>query len=358
MVMLADLVLPPGPVLLHRGPHGIRCCFSHCTRTSPLPLPPPPLTKEVLLCCKTRYSTPSSNFSFLNEKPNAVQGPAALGLAEEEEDDDDEQDFQVVTAVRSNYNDIMILDTPKSRMLLLDSTHNVHSIFNKGQKWTGSYWDEFASLPAIVPKGPIAIFGLGGGTAAHLMLELWPSLQLDGWEIDEILIDKARDYLGLSDLEKHTQASGILRVHVGDALSSSVNVPGGYAGIIIDLFSDGKVLPQLEEVATWFELNDKLMPNGRLMVNCGAANDGASNSTDTLTHPQIPSVDGTWVQNSTIKALCEAFPGQLSWKKMPKRDGENYLALTGPLPDFTTWSAVLPDQLCSSVKQWRPCSPL
>lgn len=27
----------------------------------------------------------------------------------------------------------------------------------------------------------------GGGTAAHLMLELWPSLQLEGWEIDEIV---------------------------------------------------------------------------------------------------------------------------------------------------------------------------
>lgn len=27
----------------------------------------------------------------------------------------------------------------------------------------------------------------GGGTAAHLMLDLWPSLQLEGWEIDEIV---------------------------------------------------------------------------------------------------------------------------------------------------------------------------
>ncbi|KAA8525055.1 hypothetical protein F0562_007081 [Nyssa sinensis] len=249
-----DLLLPPTP--RSRGRCCFCCCYSQCVRTFALP----PVAKEIL-CCKTRYITLFSNFSLLNGKPNALQGPA-FDLAEE---DDDEQEFQVVTAVRSNYNDIVILDTPKSRMLLLDSTHNVHSIFNKEQKWTGSYWDEFASLPAIVPEGPIAIFGLGGGTAAHMMLEVWPSLQLDGWEIDEILIDKARDYLGLSDLEKHTQAGGILRVHVGDALSPSVDVPGGYAGIVIDLFSNGKVLPQLQEVATWFELNDKLMPNGRLM---------------------------------------------------------------------------------------------
>lgn len=66
---------------------------------------------------------------------------------------------------------------------------NVHSVINKGgQNWTGSYWDEFASLPPIIPNGPVAIYGLGGGTAARLMLELWPTMQLEGWEIDEIVL--------------------------------------------------------------------------------------------------------------------------------------------------------------------------
>ncbi|KAF7151107.1 hypothetical protein RHSIM_Rhsim02G0256200 [Rhododendron simsii] len=298
--------------------------------------------------------------------------------------------------------------------------HNVHSIRPSGEKWTGSYWDEFASLPAIVPRGPIAIFGLGAGTAAHLMLDLWPSLELHGWEIDQILVDKAREYFALSDLEKRTPTGGILHVCVGDALSPSVNVSGGYAGIVVDLFSDGKVLPQLQEVSTWLELHGKLMPNGRFMVNCGAANDGVSDTTS----PESWSIDHSWVQNSTIRALCQAFPREvgvltgvhvlwailtsryvnqviakscydqraiasaldsstadgkgeddgemdfgvqgcmlegvalLNWKKMPKEEGENYVALTGPLPDLATWSAVLPDRLSMTVNQWRPCLPL
>ncbi|KAG5563634.1 hypothetical protein RHGRI_006173 [Rhododendron griersonianum] len=258
--------------------------------------------------------------------------------------------------------------------------------------------DEFASLPAIVPRGPIAIFGLGAGTAAHLMLDLWPSLELHGWEIDQILVDKAREYFELSDLEKRTPTGGILHVCVGDALSPSVNVSGGYAGIVVDLFSDGKVLPQLQEVSTWLELHGKLMPNGRFMVNCGAANDGLSDTTS----PESWSIDRSWVQNSTIRALCQAFPREvggyldaymnqviaehcddqraiasaldsstaegkgeddvkwilLNWKKMPKEEGENYVALTGPLPDLATWSAVLPDRLSMTVNQWRPCLPL
>ncbi|KAK1440879.1 hypothetical protein QVD17_06712 [Tagetes erecta] len=249
-------------------------------------------------------------------------------------------DYQVLSAINTPYNDILILDTADSRMLLLDSTHNIHSIFIKGegQPWTGSYWDEFSSLPPIIPQGPIAIFGLGGGTAAHLMLTLWPSLQLHGWEIDQILIDKARQHLGLSHLEKHTQSGGLLNVYIGDALSTSTTIPGGYAGIVIDLFSGGDVLPQLQQVETWLQLNDKLMPNGRLMVNCG----GTTSS---------------WENNSTLKTLCKAFPGQVNWKKMPKSEGENYLALTGPLPDLTLWAAALPDRLGVSVMQWASCFP-
>lgn len=44
------------------------------------------------------------------------------------------------------------------------------------------------------------------------------------------LVDKAREYFALSDLEKHTPTGGILHVCVGDALSPSVNVSGGYSG--------------------------------------------------------------------------------------------------------------------------------
>ncbi|KAJ7982127.1 S-adenosyl-L-methionine-dependent methyltransferases superfamily protein [Quillaja saponaria] len=254
-------------------------------------------------------------------------------------DTPEEESFQVLAAIKSEYNDIVIVDSPKSRMLLLDSSYNVHSIFYKEQKWTNSYWDEFASLPAIVPKGPIAIFGL-----------------LDGWEIDQILIDKAREYLGLFDLEKPTQDGGLVNVCIGDALSPAVNARGKYAGIIVDLAADGKVLPQLQEVTTWLELHDQLMPNGRFMVNCGGI-DGGSGLVDANVHPETSSVDITWLQNPTMKALSKAYPGQLSWKRMPKENGANYMALTGPFPDLNSWSASIPSPLSTNVKNWRPCGP-
>ncbi|XP_058727693.1 uncharacterized protein LOC131599306 [Vicia villosa] len=301
--------------------------------------------------------TPSTSLSIHYHHPFSPTSIHAQQHQNQQLHDDsveEEESFQILTSVKTDYNDIMIVETPSSRMLLLDSSHNVHSILYKERKWTNSYWDEFASLPAIVPKGPIAILGLGGGTAAHLMLELWPSLQLEGWEIDDILIDKARDYFGLSDLEKPTEDGGILNVHIGDVFVPSEDLHKRYAGIVVDLFSDGKVLPQLQEVSTWLELRDRLMTNGRFMVNCGGI-DVDSRVAFGSNDPKNLSNDEAWLLNAPMKALSKAFPGQVSWKRMPNETGENFMALTGPLPDLKSWSANVPSPLSTGVMDWKPC---
>ncbi|XP_020084765.1 uncharacterized protein LOC109707699 isoform X1 [Ananas comosus] len=299
----------------------------------------------------------------------ALGGSSAAAPSEavaEGEEKEEEETFTLLASITSRYNEITIVDSPKSRLLLLDNSGNIHSMIKKENLWTGSYWDEFASLPAIIPHGPIAILGLGAGTAARLMLELWPSLHLIGWEIDETLIYMAREYFGLSNLEKCTKSGGSLSVQIGDALSPSATVEGGFAGklnclkthaqsidsIIVDLFSDGKILPQLEEVETWLEIEKKLMPHGRIMVNCAGKNAEASNDGDRTAPTNVLAIT-SWMKNSTIKTLCRAFPGKVSWKKMEGED--NYLALTGPPPDLDTWSAAVPSQLSLSAKQWKPC---
>lgn len=55
-----------------------------------------------------------------------------------------------------------------------------------------------------------------------------------------------------------------------------------------------------------------------------------------------------------VEDLTLNFLIQLCWKKMPKGKGDNYLALTGPFPELLSWSAVVPEPLRASVKEWRP----
>ncbi|XP_037437004.1 uncharacterized protein LOC119303947 [Triticum dicoccoides] len=274
--------------------------------------------------------------------------PDEVAATTAEQQQGEEEELVLLASYRTAFNEvIMVIDSPSNRYLVLDPTQNVHSILPKKSAWTNSYWDECVSLPTVVPRGPVALLGLGAGTAAHMMLEVWPWIELIGWEIDPTVIELSRDYFGMSTLEKTTELGGSLSVHIGDALSPSATVEGGFAGIVVDLFADGKVLPQLQEVETWLEIAKKLMPDGRIMVNCGAGDTAVSLAADGDV--------SSWVQNPTIKALCSAFPGQLNWKRLSEKESVNYIALTGPLPDLEEWSTSVPSELSLRVKQWVPC---
>ena len=68
----------------------------------------------------------SSTFSVGKLKARAAKcrcaSSARAAQQEDEEKEEEEEDFQVLAALRSSFNDILIIDTPNSRMLLLDST--------------------------------------------------------------------------------------------------------------------------------------------------------------------------------------------------------------------------------------------
>ena len=130
----------------------------------------------VNICRSRRYLCSSLNFtkiqsdfrySSVGKLTRATGDPSFRSV---EEGVEEKEEFQVLTATTSYYNDIVIVDTPQSRMLLLDSSSttfrfslifnfyplkgnsdllncaaivdadNVHSILYKEQIWTGSYW--------------------------------------------------------------------------------------------------------------------------------------------------------------------------------------------------------------------------
>ena len=84
------------------------------------------ISKQLVLSLwsSTSITTTSSSSCTPKLKTQATKSQAGSPSWPQQQDQkqEEEEDFQVVTAIRSQFNDILILDTPNSRMLLLDAT--------------------------------------------------------------------------------------------------------------------------------------------------------------------------------------------------------------------------------------------
>ena len=58
----------------------------------------------------------------------------------------------------------------------------------------------------------------------------------------------------------------------------------------------------------WHDLASRLMPNGRIMVNCAGIEE---EKVVTNEKPKLVLGDSVWMLNPTIKVMSEAFPGQV-----------------------------------------------
>ncbi|XP_072998503.1 uncharacterized protein [Typha latifolia] len=307
----------------------------HTPRILHLPLQTPPCF--LLQSTKTQHTNP---YTDQNQPP----------LDEEEEDDDDgiaSEDVKILAKFKSRYNYIRVLEVSRradhalagSRLLLLDSPGNIHSISFLFKSLTSTYFDVFATFPPILPPGPVAILGFGAGSAARLILHLYPDAEIHGWELDPSVISVAREYFGLSKLEK--QNPDKLLIHIGDALQAESR--DGFSGILVDLFAKGSVIPELQEKTTWEELKRRLRKGGRIMVNCGGS----------CVEAEDPRRDGDLVMEETVKAMREVFADQVFVLNLGQRKEDSCVALTGPLPDLDAWKQSLPSALRCYVDKWK-----
>ncbi|KAJ4974532.1 hypothetical protein NE237_007706 [Protea cynaroides] len=246
---------------------------------------------------------------------------------------------QVLVKFKSRYNYIRVLEVSRkadhpfagSRLLLLDSPGNIHSISFLFKLFTNTYFDVFATFPAILPPGPLGILGFGAGSAARLILELYQQVEIHGWELDRSVISVAREYFGLSKLEK--QNPDKLFIYVGDALKASHR--DGFSGILVDLFSKGCLVPELQEPRTWEKLKRSLRKGGRIMVNVGGS----------CVEAEDRRRDGRLIMEESLKAMHQVFPGQLLVLNLGNRKEDSSIALTGELPDLSEWKQKLPKSL-------------
>ncbi|WJX88713.1 hypothetical protein P8452_70769 [Trifolium repens] len=257
------------------------------------------------------------------------------------------EDVKTLAKFKSRHNYIRVLEVSRkadhpfrgSRLLLLDNPGNIHSISFLFKTLTNTYFDVFATLPPIIPKGPIAVLGFGAGSTARIILDLYPDTVIHGWELDPSVIEVAREFFNLGKLERENKNK--LFVYVGNALTA--NLEGGFSGIFVDLFSKGSLIPELQEVATWEKIRARLRVGGRIMVNVGGSCVEAEDKVR----------DGSVVMEETLKAMRMVFGEKLFVLRLGNRGDDSSLALTGDFPDIDLWKNALPSSLRCYVDLWK-----
>ncbi|MFS7971719.1 putative S-adenosyl-L-methionine-dependent methyltransferase [Helianthus anomalus] len=288
-------------------------------------------------------SKPHKHLTIKCKKPNI-----STSQTTKSHDDGIPTDYvKTLARFKSRHNFIRVLEVSRksdhpfagSRLLLLDTPGNIHSISFLLKLLTGTYFDVFATLPPILPPGPLGILGFGAGSAAKLILELYPQGVVHGWELDPAVISVGREFFGLEKLER--QYPDRLFVYVGNALTAKVD--SGFAGLLVDLFSKGCLIPELQDPDTWVKMKKKLREGGRIMVNVGGSCVEAEDSRR----------DGKVVMEETLKAMETVFPGQVCVVNLGRKD-DSSIALTGKLPDSELWKKSLPKSLRFYVDMWKP----
>ncbi len=122
------------------------------------------------------------------------------------------------------------------------------------------YWDAFVEASSdIRPGSKVLILGLGSGTTALALRRKFPKIHIDGVEIDPLMVELGKKYLGLGN-------SGI-NVIVEDAQTFVDKAKEKYDLIFVDLFVGGEV-PVFVMVESFFKkLVSLLNAQGVLITN-------------------------------------------------------------------------------------------
>jgi len=171
---------------------------------------------------------------------------------------------RVIFEGESPYQYVQVVERPSgTRVLHLNEGWAVHSILPANGPMTGGYWDVFTTLPLLAarPAGRYAVLGNAGGTIANLYAAVWPNARIDGVEIDPLVSEVGRRYLGMTN-PKLTVATADARVWLRGADT-------GYDGMVIDAYRQPYIPFHLVSREFFAEVRAHLSSAGVIAINVG-----------------------------------------------------------------------------------------
>jgi spermidine synthase len=106
------------------------------------------------------------------------------------------------------------------------------------------------------------ILGLGGGTVAKLIKKYWPEAKITGVDIDPIIVELGRKYLGLGKIDVDTKI-----VDAQNFLASLITIRDRFDLVVVDLYNGDK-FPEKFETENYVQLmRTVLSSNGMAVFN-------------------------------------------------------------------------------------------
>jgi spermidine synthase len=213
----------------------------------------------------------------------------------------------VIYEHESRYQFIQVRERDGVRRLYLNEGVAVHSVWRRGTVLTGGIWDAFLVAPSMLPRPPerLAVLGNAGGTVARAYGVFYPSVAIDGIEIDPAVTEAGRRYLGLGDNPR-------LRTHDADARPYLRRTDERYDLIFVDAYHQPYVPFYLATREFFSLVRERLRPGGLIALNVAT----------------VPGDDR--LVRSLAGTLAAAFPQVWTWPTL--RFNQLVLGLTEPVP--------------------------
>ena len=162
----------------------------------------------------------------------------------------------------ANY--VQVVQDETKRSLYLNDGYAIQSLYPlDGTLPLFDVWGYYGAAPAWTVGGVperVLLLGLGGGTSARILRELYPSAEIVGVELDPEVVEAGQRYLGMpTDIE----------VQVEDARAWLTRDPSRYDLILVDAFQFPYVPFQLCTREFFAALDAHLEPGGTVLLNVG-----------------------------------------------------------------------------------------
>jgi hypothetical protein len=161
---------------------------------------------------------------------------------------------------------VQVLRQPDgARVLQLNEGVAVHSVWRRDTVLTGGYWDLFDVLPPLLGRAPrtMLVIGNAGGTIPRAYGRFYPGIAIDGVEIDPVVTEAGRRYLGLGDNPR-------LRTITADGRPFLERTHRRYDLIVVDAYRQPYVPFYLTTEEFFRLVRSRLEPGGIVALNVAA----------------------------------------------------------------------------------------